>query len=514
LLHELLAERTPIIHVEPVQPRRLGFCDQIRQRGAAVGLFFAVAEAIEPVDRHFGEALLGLLDYVKPKTDDDHLSAPARAIDDRLQFGKYFRAALDLNEKPLAGGNGRQHFLESRNARPGPALAFPEPGVEQANFGERLLDDFRVYTGGALRVFVVNYHDLAVFCQENIHLDSVGVLLPAKLHRGQGVFRRVVGSAAIEETSNSILILQNRAVEILINLSILAFLVTALTVFAYATVLSFRVRKLRDNADQAIGSDGRVIGVVTPSGASDEVGDLSRSIAGMLNRLAEYNRYLETMASKLSHELRTPITVVRSSLENLETAELDDEHKAYTNRAKEGVDRLSNILTRMSEATRLEQTIQHEERQEFDLQEVLNSCIKGYQLANPRQEFSLQVTNKLDKPFVLNGVPDLIAQMLDKLVSNAMDFAEEGTPIVVRLIRSDTQAGIQVQNQGPALPEQMKDNLFDSMVSLREKRGAQPHLGLGLYIVRLIVEYHQGSVKADNTNDNSGVVFTITFPCP
>ncbi|HEY5604401.1 MAG TPA: proteobacterial dedicated sortase system histidine kinase [Gammaproteobacteria bacterium] len=324
----------------------------------------------------------------------------------------------------------------------------------------------------------------------------------------------VVGSAAIEETSNSILILQNRAVEILINLSILAFLVTALTVFAYATVLSFRVRKLRDNADQAIGSDGRVIGVVTPSGASDEVGDLSRSIAGMLNRLAEYNRYLETMASKLSHELRTPITVVRSSLENLETAELDDEHKAYTNRAKEGVDRLSNILTRMSEATRLEQTIQHEERQEFDLQEVLNSCIKGYQLANPRQEFSLQVTNKLDKPFVLNGVPDLIAQMLDKLVSNAMDFADAGTPIVVRLIRSDTQAGIQVQNQGPALPEQMKDNLFDSMVSLREKRGAQPHLGLGLYIVRLIVEYHQGSVKADNTNDNSGVVFTITFPCP
>ncbi len=341
--------------------------------------------------------------------------------------------------------------------------------------------------------------------------ERVNILTAAYPVKSAGA---VVGVVAIEETSNSILILQNRAVEILMNLSILAFLITAFTVFAYATRLSFRVRKLRDSADQAIGSDGRVVGVVTPSRASDEVGDLSRSIAGMLSRLAEYNRYLETMASKLSHELRTPITVVRSSLENLETAQLDDEHKAYSQRAKEGVERLSNILTRMSEATRLEQTIQHEERVDFDLQEIINSCVKGYQVANSRKTFDFQVINKFDKPFLVNGVPDLIAQLLDKLVSNAMDFATKDTPIVIRLIRSESHANIQVINQGPPLPDAMKNNLFDSMVSMREKRGKQPHLGLGLYIVRLIVEYHQGTVKADNTRDNIGVVFTITFPCP
>ena len=341
--------------------------------------------------------------------------------------------------------------------------------------------------------------------------ERVNILTAAYPVKSENV---VVGSVAIEETSNSILILQNRAVEILINLSILAFLVTALTVFAFATRLSFRVRKLRDNADQAIGSDGRVVGAVKASRASDEVGDLSRSISDMLSRLSEYNRYLETMASKLSHELRTPITVVRSSLENLETAELDDEHKAYTHRAKEGVDRLSNILTRMSEATRLEQTIQHEERLDFDVQEVINSCVKGYQIANRRKKFNLQVVNKFDKPFIVNGVPDLIAQLLDKLVSNAMDFAKEGTPIIVRLIRSEAHTNIQVVNEGPTLPDKMKNNLFDSMVSMREKRGKQPHLGLGLYIVRLIVEYHQGTVKADNTRKNNGVVFTVTLPSP
>ena len=322
----------------------------------------------------------------------------------------------------------------------------------------------------------------------------------------------VVGSVAIEETSNSILILQNRAVEILINLSLLALLVTAFTVFAFATRLSFRVRKLRDNADHAIGSDGRVVGEVVPSRASDEIGDLSRSIADMLNRLAEYNRYLETMASKLSHELRTPITVVRSSLENLETANLDDEHKAYSHRAKEGVERLSNILTRMSEATRLEQTIQTEERVEFNIEQVINSCVNGYKVANRSKLFTLQTINNVHKPFIISGVPDLIAQLLDKLVSNAMDFAKKDTPIVIRVIRSDAHISLQVANEGPTLPDKMKNNLFDSMVSMREQRGKQPHLGLGLYIVRLIVEYHQGTVRADNKKDGSGVTFTITFP--
>ena len=320
----------------------------------------------------------------------------------------------------------------------------------------------------------------------------------------------VVGSVAIEETSNSILILQNRAVEILINLSLLALLVTALTVFAYATRLSFRVRKLRDDADHAIGSDGRVVGTIKPSKASDEVGDLSRTISDMVNRLTEYNRYLETMASKLSHELRTPITVVRSSLENLET--VDEEHKEYTKRAREGVERLSNILTRMSEATRLEQTIQTEERLLFNIEQVVNSCINGYKVANRKQVFSFQLENRIEKPFIINGVPDLIAQLLDKLVSNAMDFAKAGTPVTVRLIRSENQISLQVINEGPTLPDKMQSNLFDSMVSVREKRGKQPHLGLGLYIVRLIVEYHQGMVKAQNKPDGKGVVFTVTLP--
>lgn len=325
-------------------------------------------------------------------------------------------------------------------------------------------------------------------------------------HNGQ-----VIGAVAIEQTSNSILLLQNRAMEILFNISALAFLMSVIVLLTFATRLSVRIRRLRDAADAAIAPDGRVISSVTATDAGDEIGDLSRSVADMLERLANYNRYLETMASKLSHELRTPITVVRSSLDNLDTSELPPSAILYLDRARDGIGRLNNILTRMSEATRLEQTLQSEQQHIFNLAAVIRSCVAGYNLANPSVAIQYDSTTP-DNSMFISGVPELIAQMLDKLVSNAIEFHQHDTPIIVNLIRKDATLILSVSNTGPVLPAEMKTNLFDSMVSIRQQRDEQPHLGLGLYIVRLIVEYHHGKVFADNLPNGSGVTFTVQFP--
>jgi two-component system sensor histidine kinase ChvG len=325
--------------------------------------------------------------------------------------------------------------------------------------------------------------------------------------------KNVKGAIAIEETSNSILILQNRAFEILINLSILAFVIATLTLLAFASSLSIRIRRLRDESDNAISEDGRVLANVSPSNARDEIGDLTRSVSGMLKRLSQYNKYLETMASKLAHELRTPITVVKSSLENIESININSEARVYTVRAQEGIDRLSNILTRMSEATRLEQTLQHEQPIKFNLEEVISGCVNGYQIAHPEHRIILTLNKHSPAEDIsITGVPDLIAQLLDKLVANARDFSEPETAIEVTLAVHDRNANLSVSNIGPLLAEHIQSNLFDSMVSSRDKRGDEPHLGLGLYIVRLITEFHQGRVNASNRDDGKGVVFTVNLP--
>jgi len=324
------------------------------------------------------------------------------------------------------------------------------------------------------------------------------------------VDNQVIGAIAIEETSNAILILQNRAMEILINLSVLTFFIAVLVLLGYATRLSFRIRRLRDQAEHAIGEDGRILNDFTRSSTQDEIGDLSRSFADMLARLGEYNRYLESMASKLSHELRTPITVVRSSLDNLETADSNETKQTYLGRARDGMARLSDILTRMSEATRLEQTLQSEQRQTLNLCQLVENCVAGYRIAYPTVTFELEAT--VQNNCTLSGVAELLAQMLDKLVANAVDFHTPSTPIMIRLHQRDTSLVVSVLNQGPALPKEMQDNLFESMVSVRSKKSETPHLGLGLYIVRLIVEFHHGKVRALNRDDTSGVEIRITLP--
>ena len=321
---------------------------------------------------------------------------------------------------------------------------------------------------------------------------------------------QVKGAVIVEETTNAVLAERNRAFERLFSIVLAALLLGSVALTLYASRLSARIRKLRDEAEAAIDAQGRVRGVLAGSNAGDEIGDLSRSFSSVLSRLAQYASYREHMASRLSHELRTPIAVVRSSLDNLKLSPLPDDARVYMERAQQGLNRLTHILTRMTEATRLEQSVGEDERERFDLGRVVTGCVDGYRVAYPQHTLQLELP---PGEVIFNGAPEMIAQMLDKLVANAVEFSAAGTPIVVRLERGDTELCLSVENEGPLLPDAMHGRLFDSMVSVRgDQVSDAPHLGLGLYIVRLIAEAHSGHAMAQNRDDGRGVVVTIVLP--
>ena len=216
------------------------------------------------------------------------------------------------------------------------------------------------------------------------------------------------------------------------------------------------------------------------------------------------------MASRLAHELRTPVSIVRSSLDNIATDQLDDENAVYVKRAHDGLERLSLILNNMSEATRLEHSLDKDDIGSFDLTELVRGCIEGYSLAFPTARFDLSIE---ENTVPVTGIPDLIAQLFDKLISNAVEFSLPDAAIKVRLTIEDEVAVLRVMNQGPGLPENMRENLFDSMVSVRKRYdGSSSHLGLGLYIAKVITEFHGGEIKLSNREDSHGVVATVRIP--
>ena len=313
------------------------------------------------------------------------------------------------------------------------------------------------------------------------------------------------GAIILQQGTDAILSLTNQAMTRLITLTLIVTIGVALVLLGYASWLSARIRHLSSAAERAL--DEKHVRTSLPSAlAGDEIGDLSRSFSSVLQQLGNYNDYLQTLASKLSHELRTPLTIVKSSLENLEHESLSKESAVYTARAKEGVERLRKILSAMSEASRTEELIENVEPEKFDLDKVLESTLAAYADAWPERGFSY--LNRSTDANVF-GSPELVIQMLDKLADNAVDFSTVGDEIQVALDSNPEYAEISIFNPGPSLPDNMRTQLFHSMVSVRGGDGKR-HLGLGLYVARLIAEGHNGSISADNTG--GGVTFTVSLP--
>jgi two-component system sensor histidine kinase ChvG len=315
----------------------------------------------------------------------------------------------------------------------------------------------------------------------------------------------VLGALILQQGTDAILSLTNESLARLINLTLIATLLVAGTLVGYASWLSRRIRRLSAAALNAL--EGETLHTALPSSlAEDEIGDLSRSFSSVLQQLGDYNAYLRTLASKLSHELRTPLAIVTSSLENLEHEALDEASAGYTTRALEGADRLRRILTAMSEASRVEELMAHAEPESFDLMKVLLSTVDAYRDVYTERQFDFECVLQVAPA---TGSPELLIQMLDKLVDNAVGFSASDDTIRIGLAKENDELLLTVMNPGPSLPERMRSALFDSMVSMRGGENSR-HLGLGLYVAKLIAEGHGGSITADNVPD--GVVFEIRLP--
>ena len=406
--------------------------------------------------------------------------------------------------------------------------AIVEPATRQTTWLQRLL--YRLVAGSRTEL-------LAEWPEEPVRLDDdfVGQALTGKeavawsQHMETAMVRSAVavpvkleasikGAIVMQSASEGLLLATNRALGRLLFTTLALTFGLAAGLWFFATRLSQRVRRLSGAVSKAMEDGPEPAGsdqanwqqdILPLVKGRDELGELARNNEKLLQAVADYRQYLQTLAGKLSHELKTPLAITRSSLDNLASQELDAGSRRYLDRAVEGLDRQAAIVRAMSEASRLEASIQVAEWEEIDLNKLVRNGVEAYRSVHPGRRIEMDLHGE---PALANCAPELLAQALDKLVDNAVSLSGDEDIVTIELAMKNGQYLIAVRNTGSRLPEEYQERLFDSLVSLREKRGTGPNLGLGLYIVRLVAAAHHGSVQAQNLPDDGGVEFIISLP--
>lgn len=322
----------------------------------------------------------------------------------------------------------------------------------------------------------------------------------------------IIGTVLLKQSTERIQELRRDALQRIVNFSIIALLIFVMLSLLFSLRLAGRIRRLGSEATEAIDIYGRLKTnrLIAETESGDEIGDLARSISGMLARLHQHNQFLENMPRTLRHEINNPLNALSTSLQNLEFEESEEARQKYLEAAKRGVMRIGMIVQNLADAASLEDALEAEELEVVNLYELVQNYINNCRSIHGNRVFRYQgVSYDIDTM----ASDYRIEQLLDKLIDNAVDFSEEGSTITVGINADADMLKLFVTNRGPTIPKDMVDNIFDSMVSIRESNpDNRLHFGMGLYVVRVIAEHHGGSVRAANLFDGSGVTISVSLP--
>ncbi len=320
----------------------------------------------------------------------------------------------------------------------------------------------------------------------------------------------IIGAVILRQNTDEILELRRDSLNSIVNLFVLSIFIFIALILVFSVHLTGRISKLGTEATSSIDIYGRLKTnrLTSETSSGDEIGDLARSFSGMLNRLHQHTRFLENMPRTLRHEINNPLNTLSTSLQNLEAETSEPARTRYLDSAQRAVMRINEIVQNLADAASLEDALEADELDVIDLHSLIENYIANCHFSHPDRQFEYWGTRNQ----TLCRVSDLrIEQLLDKLIDNAVDFSEAGSTINIDLNTDKDNLSLSITNQGPSVPEDKLVSIFDSMVTIRSKE-ARLHIGMGLYVVRVIAEHHGGSVSATNLPDGNGVKVSVNLP--
>ena len=332
------------------------------------------------------------------------------------------------------------------------------------------------------------------------------------LYASAPVYRRSEVAAAVLVSQTTDLLRANiHEVRLAIFRVFLASVVVAmmLTIILSTTIVQ-PLRQLRKEASAIADHRGRLRGRFKGSVSRDEIGDLSRALERLTRRLEQHQQSMEAFATDVSHEFKNPLASIRMATEMLAQVDTPAERSRFLRIAESEIARMETLLSQVREITMLDAEIQKEERADIDLNALLTRIIEGFQLRE-RDRVAF-VTELASEPVVVNASEDRLLQVFENLLDNAVSFTPNGKRIVVSTTRDEKNAIVRVRDEGPGIQSENIDRIFDRFFTYRpDAHRQQRHTGLGLSIVKAIVEGYGGTASAENAADG-GAVFEVRIP--
>jgi two-component system sensor histidine kinase ChvG len=259
------------------------------------------------------------------------------------------------------------------------------------------------------------------------------------------------------------------------------------------------------------------------SARQDEIGNLSIALREMTTALYDRIDAIESFAADVSHELKNPLTSLRSAVETLPRAKTEESKQRLTEIIFHDVRRLDRLISDISDASRLDAELARADASPLDLDVLMKGLVDISRQISTKKK-SVTIDYVIDRKagaktsFVVNGHDLRIGQIVTNLIENARSFvAEESGRITVRLSRQKDRCIVQVEDNGPGIQAEDIDRIFERFYTDRPaSEGFGQNSGLGLSISRQIAEAHGGSLRAENVVDKYGVIsgarFTLSLP--
>lgn len=327
-------------------------------------------------------------------------------------------------------------------------------------------------------------------------------------------FRRVVGAVMLSLETTQIEEVARQERLALFEVFAIAVAATGILSLLLASTIARPVRQLAQAADKVRGGKrSDQVSIPDLSHRRDEIGDLSSALNEMTTSLYARIDEIEAFAADVAHELKNPLSSLRSAVETMSRTPDPAKQQQLIDIINDDVGRLDRLISDISYASRIDAAMSREAMEPVDVGTLLKMLVQMYTTTHDREDVKIDLHLEGDaRQLTCPAMEARLGQVLRNLIDNALSFAPANSTLTVRASRQKDRVVIEVMDEGPGIPEDKLEAIFDRFYSERPSMELfGKHSGLGLSISRKIIQAHKGGISAANRPDG-GAVFTVWLP--